>query len=450
MPFIAALWPRRAVAQVVLILLVAMVSVLLLVVGAFHFMREEDTARPDVVARGLQGVAAASRLNRVEPGLRPALLAELNLEMPQLRMEPEAAGPSTSRRDPGRSFPPPFWPREAVDLGEGMSMTSAADFEAGSSPPGDKHLSFALADGSRYRLVFSEMPPPPVLGNPLFLGLCTLAVSSVLLLIWGTRVLVRPLTRLAQAVADFGQETADAIPVAEEGPEEVRQAARAFNRMQRRIVELLERRTQMLTAIGHDLRTPLTRLRLRIDLMPDEDLKHRNLADLSLMNSQLEGALNFLRDGRTGEADRRLDLPSLLQTISDQYADMNRSLEVNCSGGLVLIGRAGELTRALTNLIDNALRYSAHVSLRTSAAEGKVIIDVTDHGPGIAPGDRERLLAPFERADTARNLGRNMADSGHLGLGLATAQAIAKAHGGDLQLLETPGGGLTARLTLSG
>ncbi|WP_417669898.1 ATP-binding protein [Roseibium sp.] len=442
---IARLLPHRVMAQVVLILLVAMVTVLLFVIGAFHYTRDSEPSRNELVMRGLQGVAAASRLNRVEPEKRGALLDQLNREMPLLGMETEDALQEVDPAPKEERFPPSFWPDNDVSLGTGMSIITIRNSEAAGPERGGTSLVFTLADGSRYRIVVEEMVPPPIYGTPPFLVLEILALSSLLLLIWGMRALVRPLTRLAEAVACFGQETTEAVPVAEEGPREVQQVARAFNRMQRRIADLLDRRTRMLTAIGHDLRTPLTRLRLRIELMPDEALKQRNLADLNLMETQLEGALSFLRDGRTGEERRKLDLPTLLQTIADQYEDMGRSIPVSCPPGLVVEGRSAELVRAFGNLIDNAFRYDERVSVAAACEGGMICVDVIDHGPGIAPKDRERLLEPFERGDAARQ----MSESGHLGLGLATTRAIAEAHGGGLDLLETPGGGLTARLTFA-
>ena len=185
-------------------------------------------------------------------------------------------------------------------------------------------------------------------------------------------------------------------------------------------------------------------LRLRLELLPDGLQKQRSLADLDLMETQLNGAMTFLRDGRTGEETTKVNLPSLLQGIVDLYEDMGAKLSLDCEAALTVDGRPSELHRALSNLIDNARRYDDRIGLHARLNGQMIMIDVIDHGPGIAADDRARLMEPFERGDEARQLHYG----GSFGLGLATALAIAEAHGGTLELLETEGGGLTARIVL--
>ena len=168
------------------------------------------------------------------------------------------------------------------------------------------------------------------------------------------------------------------------------------------------------------------------------------------MEAQIDGALTFLRQGRTGEASVCIDVPSLLQGIRDEYEDAGHVIGLEAEGDIKVLARPSELVRAVENLAGNALRYAAdgqgEVTVMLTSRDGRAVIDVIDHGPGISSSEKERMLLPFVRGDSARSIGSE-AGTG-FGLGLSTTLSIVEAHGGQLELLDTPGGGLTARITL--
>jgi signal transduction histidine kinase len=204
-------------------------------------------------------------------------------------------------------------------------------------------------------------------------------------------------------------------------------------------------RTRMLAAIGHDLRTPITRLRLRAEFMSNEVEQRRMLADLDHMEALVRAALAHLQDGRTGEGLVDADLPSLLQTIADQFADLGTEVGYAGPDDLVVRIKPHEMQRAVGNLVENAVRYGETPEIRVQAVDGGALeIRVEDDGPGIAEAERQAMLKPFVRGDIART----MNEHDGFGLGLAIARSIAEAHGGRLDLRAREPRGLAAVITL--
>lgn len=431
-------WPERIAAQVMLVMVSSLILITAFVFIFFALLRPAPphaAAMSEMVMLG----GTLQTLNETPVADRAARVEALNAANPHFQVflvapgEPLLGVPEARLRRP----------IDTTDLSNGMRLLGAQPFGA------ERELvaEFALADGSRVRAEHLAVRGKPLFfKNAYVLVVFFLALSLALLMIWALRTLVRPLSELEQAVSVFGEGAAEPVPLAEKGPREVRAAVAAFNRMQVRIRDLIDRRTRMLAAIGHDLRTPLTRLRLRLDLMEDGEQKSRNLSDLAVMEGQINGALTFLREGRTGERTAPVDLPSLLLSVQDQYEDMGVAMGLTCSPGLVVNGRASELVRAVSNLIDNAHRHAGQFELNARGTETHVEIEVCDHGPGLSEAEKTRLIEPFERGDAARSMSEGQGTG--FGLGLATARAIAEGHGGRLELRDTPGGGLTARLRL--
>ncbi|MBF5054944.1 sensor histidine kinase [Alcanivorax sp. 521-1] len=218
---------------------------------------------------------------------------------------------------------------------------------------------------------------------------------------------------------------------------------RAFNAMQARIQQLISDRTQMLAAISHDLRAPLTRMRLRGEFVNDRKQQGRLFRDIDEMQAMINAALAFFRDDTLKESPTHFDLGELLLTLVEDYTD--QGLPVTCPdpGKRVHFGRPGALKRVLTNLIDNALQYAGEATLEQSQAEGRVILWVRDRGPGLPESELEKVMAPFYRLEASRNRA-----TGGVGLGLATARAVIAEEGGELTLANRRGGGLSARITL--
>ncbi len=302
-----------------------------------------------------------------------------------------------------------------------------------------------FADGSGLAMTPASMAPPPRGGA--FIGylvvmLALLACLVGLLSLWAARAVASPLSRLAAAIDRFDPDR-DTLAVPEEGPVEVKRLAGAFGSMAARIRRLIDDRTRMLAAVSHDLRTPITRLRLRADEIADERQRRAIVADLALMERMVGAALSYLRDGRASGSLTATDMPALLQTICDDFADLGHIVIYDGPMRASAVCDADQMTRAVNNLIDNAIKFGGKVLVRLDDSDTATIaIEVEDDGPGIAPEEREKVFAPFYRSDAARTL----KEGSGFGLGLSIVRAIAEAHRGTLMLADREGGGLRVRL----
>jgi signal transduction histidine kinase len=270
-----------------------------------------------------------------------------------------------------------------------------------------------------------------------------LFLVTIGLLAYGVaRMSTGPLKQLAQAAKDLGNDINHA-PLALSGASEIRQASAAFNAMQARIRQYIFQRTQMLAAITHDLQTPLTRLRLRLEKVGDPELQERLIGDLSAMQEMVREGLDLARSMDTTEAMQALDLDSLLDSVCSDAADAGQQVRLEGRVGMALMGRPMALRRCLVNLIDNALKYGQQASVKVERMVGAARVRIRDNGPGIAPDELARVFEPFYRIDTSRSR-----ESGGTGLGLTIARNIAEQHGGSIMLANHPQGGLEVTLML--
>lgn len=272
----------------------------------------------------------------------------------------------------------------------------------------------------------------------------------------------RPLRHLTDAAERLGLDF-NAAPLPETGSREIRKAAAAFNRMQGRLQRFVEDRTMMLAAISHDLRTMLTRLRLRAEFIDDDDMRQKAMADLDDMNAMLSATLAFARGDAAQENRQKLDLAAMLQDLFHDQEDLGREASYQGPERLIFTARPVSLKRALENLVENAIKYGGCADLALLPEEGQITITIGDRGPGISEDMREQVFAPFFRVDRARTLNSpGSLSAGHseaalaggvstgVGLGLATARSILHSHGGDITLSDRPGGGLLVTVTLPG
>jgi two-component system, OmpR family, osmolarity sensor histidine kinase EnvZ len=252
-----------------------------------------------------------------------------------------------------------------------------------------------------------------------------------------------PLARLARSVERFG-EAIEPAPVPERGAREVRALIVAFNRMQSRIAELVRGRTFMLAAISHDLRTYLTRLRLRVEMVADADVRERATRDVEDMNALLEDALAFARNSFNGAARESVDVVGIVRLECAERAATGGAVRATLPPhGLTVAGERAALARVVGNLIDNALKYGREADVRVVAGASAVEIMVDDHGPGVPADERERIFEPFLRLDPSRNRER-----GGAGLGLAIARQLIQRYGGAIAVEDRPGGGARFRVSL--
>lgn len=273
-------------------------------------------------------------------------------------------------------------------------------------------------------------------------SLLVLALTVAALSWWAVRRVTRPLADLARAADGLGQDLAQA-PLPETGPQEVARANRAFNRMQQRLRRTLEGRTRMLAAVSHDLKTPLTRMRLRAEMLDDEDLRERMEHDLDEMSQMVGDALDHLRGLEQAQERRPVDVMALLESLQADQQAMGRDVQLEGTCERPWLGGAAALRRCVNNLVDNAVLYGQRGLLSVQDSPEAVTIRVRDAGPGLPPEALEQVFEPFFRLEASRNR-----VTGGSGLGLAIARQIAEGAGGTLSLRNPPEGGLEATLRL--
>jgi signal transduction histidine kinase len=304
-----------------------------------------------------------------------------------------------------------------------------------------------LPDGE-WLNVTAELEPLRPWHSPDFLvAFVLMTVAAALLTLWAVRRLTAPVRTLAEAAEALGRDV-NAAPLPENGPTEVATAAIAFNTMAARIRRFVQDRTELLTAIGHDLRTPITRLKLRAEFVEDEEQRGKILADLEELEAMVSATLAFGRDARTTEPVSPLDLAELLRTILDEAGDARPDVldKLNYAGPahLTVQARSLALKRVFVNLVANAVNYGGSAMVRLVNPDNRmVVVEVEDTGPGIPPGELERVFEPFHRGEPSRNR-----ETGGVGLGLPIARNIMRAHGGDVTLANRPAGGVKATVTL--
>lgn len=262
----------------------------------------------------------------------------------------------------------------------------------------------------------------------------------VLIALVAVRLAIRPLNALAKAAEALGRDI-QRPPLSVDGPTEVRRAAQAFNAMQQRLITNIAERTRFLAAISHDLRSPITRLRLRTEMLEDNRTKERFRSDLEEMEHMVSSTLDFVSSGEINEARQNIDINALLQSLQADAEDVGEHVRIEGRAKQPLPGYARSLKRCVQNLLENALRYGTDVVVRIEDQADSLKIVISDRGPGIPQEQHDQVMEPFYRVEGSRN-----AETGGYGLGLSIAHTIAKAHDGRLSLSNREGGGLEVEL----
>ncbi|MBR0960225.1 ATP-binding protein [Bradyrhizobium japonicum] len=416
--------------QIAALVLASTVALHLVVTAAFLISRPDRPDGPPDGARQLTD--AALLLGAAEPGERPRLVTDLARAFPGLGIEMLAPGTAIVEKSDG-----PHLYGMRRHLGRGFKAVQLA------SDGNTRRVGVQLPDGTVIAGHVEGAPRPWFWGGPWLTALMSAFICVTVLGLWAARALTRPLSSFAKAAENFSLDgTAEPLP--ERGPEEIRSVARALNRMHERIARLMSDRTRMLAAISHDLRTPITRLRLRAEFIEDEGNRKRMLIDLDQMRAMLESVLSLLRNDRKIEAVTLVDIASTLQLVADQFGDMGHVVHYDGPVSATAVARPDDLHRGVTNLVENAVRFGAEVTIRLEVSDTTLVIDVEDDGPGISDARKQEMLEPFVRGDDART----MDESTGFGLGLSIAHAIALAHGGELSLHDRTPHGLIVRMQL--
>jgi signal transduction histidine kinase len=417
-------------------LVVASIVAIHLILTATFLIHRPDQFEPSI-DRGHGQLAAVVQLISATPATeRPRLFADVARAFPQLKIESLAPGPVAAATEPdGFEF-------RILHRRLGSSYRIFALGQASHQDIGK--VGIALPDGA---MISANLQPDlrqrPFRGGPWIMTLLFAVISVSLLGLWAARALTAPLSSFAKAAESFSLNGA-AAPLPERGPEEIRSVARALNRMRERISTLIDDRTRMLAAISHDLRTPITRMRLRSEFIEDDVHRSRMLRDLDQMRAMLESVLSFLRNDRKLESMTLADVASTLQLVTDQFADMGHKVAYDGPQHALATVRPDDLLRSITNLVENAVRFGAEAAIRLNVSPDHLTIDVEDDGPGISDARKDVVLEPFVRGDDARN----MDEAAGFGLGLSIARSIVLAHGGTLSLNDRQPHGLIVRIEL--
>lgn len=450
------LMPRSLTGQIILVALCGLVLIQLLSLQIYRSDREE--ALGFVNSRNaMQRITSVVRLISLSPQpLYDEIIRASRSETLLLRLSPEPLVPDTRSPEYEEKlrrilhYPSQLNIEISAELKEATQRNKAWRHharmmgDANKLLPMDMRLYGSIELHNGQWLHFSSLVDSEGSGWSMRSTINLLLVASLVigLMIWLLRRALRPLKQLATNAERLGRGE-DIEPLEESGPGEVRGSIVAFNRMQTRLNRFVQDRTRMLAAISHDLRTPITSLRLRSEFLPDGEDKERIQQTLQQIEQMLSATLSFAREEGTQEPTRELDLVSLIESLCDDYSDMGEQVLCLASGREVYPCRPASLRRVLQNLISNAIKYAGSAEVSLEREDQQLVIRVCDNGPGIDSTQLEEVFKPFVRLDEARNT-----ESGSVGLGLSIARTLIHQHGGELTLHNRPQGGLEARIIL--
>ncbi|MFC3913615.1 ATP-binding protein [Pseudaeromonas sharmana] len=446
--------PASLTAQVLLLMLGSLILAQVVSIQIYQTERSETLGLVNSRFAMLRLISVVRLLSDTPPELHREILRASRSESLMLRLQadpllPEERNPRYEQRLRAElNYPQERGIFISVETPDGIGAVRPLrqHFERlhGRPPIRDIRLYGAIELMDGQWLTFSSLADkePPAWSSRAIISLLLLAAVLAVITTWILRRVTRPLQQLTAQAEQFGRgQTTE--PISECGPREVRETLAAFNRMQARLDRFVQDRTQMLAAISHDLRTPLTSLRLRSEFLPDGEDKQKMQETMARMEEMLRATLAFARDDQLAEPSRSIDLDSLLQSLVDDYQDEGAAVNYHAVGQLPYMCHPDMLRRVLQNLIDNALHYAGSADITLSRAPGELYIRIRDHGPGIPEADLEQVFQPFVRLDGARNT-----ESGSVGLGLSIARTLIHRHGGELRLHNHPQGGLEACIQL--
>ena len=466
--------PRSLAGQLTLLLLLALAAAQGIAVALFAWERIEalrHAHRDDAVQR----TATVARLLADTPaGLHDSVIAAASTELARFSLSREPLAEETGAGEraaaiagdlsgalgvgPERIRVAPLWTR-FMDDDDGDDRHDRDDDDDddrdrhrdddGDDDRDHEHwkpdwftASVALADGRWLNVAVGPPPGAPAWGLAFVAVFLLSALGIAAVAVLTGRRLARPMRGLANAAGRLGRGEAVA-DLSEAGPVETRETVRAFNLMRARLDRYVSDRTAMLAAVSHDLRTPITSLRLHAEFVEDAETKAKILAALDEMQRMTGDALAFIREDARQEETRTVDLHALLDSVAADLGELGHDIAVADSGRVLVACRAAALRRALRNLLENAAAYGGRAAARIERDGPEIRVVVEDEGPGIPDADLERVFEPFVRLEASRSR-----DTGGSGLGLAIARGIVRGHGGDIRLENRAGGGLRATVAL--
>ena len=434
--------------RVVLVLLAGVIASTLLTLGLAFNERQRMIGQfrdYHAVERLAQFILS---LETVAPDMRTPFLSAAR----GVGMRAEPAAPEDVASDAQSELAGMLERRLTSDYRIASTATRPQDCDFGNRPHRRRHseargacesMLVTLPDSSRLRLTVLPPRPPPIAPRGDFTAYAILFLLSIAVLAAVVaRMTMRPLKQLAQAATELGNDI-ERAPLPERGATEIRQAAAAFNAMQARIRAHIRQRAHILAAITHDLQTPLTRLRLRLEKVEDEELREKLIGDLTAMQGMVREGLDLARSMDAAGPMQRLDLDSLINSVCADATDAGQEVTLEGKTGAALMARPIALRRCLTNLIDNACKYGAYAKINVGREGRSAVIRIADGGPGIPDAEMNNVFEPFYRMEASRSR-----ETGGTGLGLTIARNIAEQHGGAISLKNLPEKGLEVTLAL--
>ena len=473
------LWPQSIVGRTVLVMLAALIVSNLLGVAVLHRDRENELAAAGgrhvagqitAIVKAVTETPAAEREALTWSLRRPDLRVDWSPDRPRIAESEEGWRPARVRAALSDQLGD-LAPREVrvayADIADMPGFGKGPGFGGGGGPgfgTGEhgrmmwRHMrgmrqggflgqravlvSLRLEDASWLNFAAPAFRWQPFTSSRLFWPLVLITLVVIGVAVWAVWRATQPLALFAGAAERLGLDV-NAAPVSERGPREVRRAARAFNEMQERLKTFVHDRTRMLAAISHDLRTPITRLRLRAEFVEDAEQQKKMLADLDEMEAMIAATLAFARDDASQEDLKPLDLAVLLQSLCDDRADSGDDAAYEGPEHLAFNGRPMALKRAFANLLDNAVKYGGGASVHLATSSAALTVHIRDDGPGIPADQLEKVFEPFHRVEGSRSR-----ETGGTGLGLAVVRSMIRAHGGEVRLANRDAGGLEAEVVL--
>ncbi|BDM23679.1 HAMP domain-containing histidine kinase [Pseudomonas sp. LRP2-20] len=425
-------WPRTLASRLALIFFTGLVLAYGLSFSLQAYERYISSRSMMLSNLELDVATSVAILDRLPAAERAAWLPRLERRTYRYRLDEGLAGQAMPSSDP---------PMAAESIIKAIGSQYRLTFQEIPGPNAHFQAHLRLADGAPLTIDVTPAPVPVARWLPLVL-LIQLAV--LLFCTWlAVRLAIGPLTRLAQAVDDLDPDKPGVL-LDESGPREVKYAAVAFNALQARIAAYLKERMQLLAAISHDLQTPITRMKLRVEVMDEGVEKEKLWHDLDAMEHLVREGVAYARsmDINT-ETPCRINLDAFLDSVVFDYQDSGAQVQRHGNTGSLLETRPHALRRVLVNLVDNALKFAGKAQLEVSREHGKTLIRVLDEGPGIPAEELDEVLKPFYRVESSRNR-----STGGTGLGLAIAHQLIQAMGGRLTLSNRKSGGLCAQIEL--
>lgn len=431
--------PKTLHSRVILMLVIG-VAATHLISMTIHYLDElshgkalvAETAERYVViaSQALDHVPAEMRPNLARALATPWLAVEIGPDHRNRQAEETADRPTTPA---GSDSSPPQDARSFT-----ISALDCKDWPACEQSTTTAALDVRFPDLTNARFIARVDDPSPLLLTRLGVEFVIMLLGTAALSYWAARWVARPLRSFAEAAERLGQNI-HAAKLDETGPTEIRRLGAAFNEMQRRLLRFIDDRTQMLAAISHDLRTPITRLRLRAELSDDDEQKAKILSDLDQMERMTDSVLTFAKEESASEKPRLIDIAAVVESVCNDASDTGSRVAYSGSGSGAVYGRPMALKRAFGNLIENAVNYGGSAEVEIRGGADSVTVRIGDRGPGLPEHELEEVFKPFYRADSARTPSR-----AGTGLGLSIARSILRGHGGDLHLENRTGGGLLA------